>query len=340
MVSQTDEQTTAKKASNRKVKPEPGTPMDENPPSVPDSSAGTPLPLGTRRRRDTLRSIETPPIAIRPGQKRKRANTLEVGSPISPGPTTPRLPLPPTRPGYVLGVRNLPRIAATMLNDVTTHKLASMFQKPISAREAPGYKDIVFQPQDLKTIRSQLQAGQKAIIAADAIAQESGEVGTPSGTTGVSKATSTIWLERSADVMPPRAIVNSSQLETEICRIFANAVMFNPDSKRGIGPAFRTRARRTEAQRQGRDLDEDEDEDDDGGDTSGVVSDAREMFRDVERQLAGWRAAERTNVTDSGMGVDGAGDEDQPMMDVPTVEEDRDEVDAGDDGRSTRRRKA
>ena len=63
-------------------------------------------------------------------------------------------------------------------------------------------------------------------------------------------------LEKTADLIPPRAIVNSSQLEKEVMRMFANAVMFNP----GEG---------------------------------GMVQDAREMADDIEAKVRDWRSAER-----------------------------------------------
>ena len=37
-----------------------------------------------------------------------------------------------------------------------------------------------------------------------------------------------LQLPLSTDVIPPKAIVNSGQLEKEVMRMFANAVMFNP----------------------------------------------------------------------------------------------------------------
>lgn len=63
-------------------------------------------------------------------------------------------------------------------------------------------------------------------------------------------------LEKTADLIPPKAIVNSSQLEKEVMRMFANAVMFNPGEE-------------------------------------GIVQDAREMAEDIEAKVRDWRGAER-----------------------------------------------
>ena len=125
-------------------------------------------------------------------------------------------------------------------------------------------------------------------------------------------------VERSADVQPPKAIVNSAQLEKELCRMFANAVMFNPDPQRGFAAGFRfsgsgrkrKRRRLGDGNYDGEDEDEGEEESgeedegedvdmlDDGEGDAGegedgggsFVRDAREMFEDVERAVAAWRA--------------------------------------------------
>ena len=171
------------------------------------------------------------------------------------------------------------------MNDITTHKLASMFAKPLTEREAPGYKNIIYRPQDLKSIKSAISAGSRALVALD-------DTGSPA-VGGSTKGPVSVWVEKAADVVPPKGIVNSAQLEKEVCRIFANAVMYNPDPKRGFGPAFRTRARLAaivDVDDDGHDDNEAMDEEEYGG---GVVRDAREMFETVEKSVGAWRGAER-----------------------------------------------
>ena len=116
---------------------------------------------------------------------------------------------------------------------------------------------------------------------------------------GASESDMRVWVKPNDDIVPPRGIVNSAQLEREIMRVFANAVMFNPDPNRDIGPAFRTRARQKERHVPIHLVEEEEVEDevDDGykeEEEGGVVKDAREMFEDVEKMVADWRAAEKT----------------------------------------------
>lgn len=174
-----------------------------------------------------------------------------------------------------------------------------MFAKPITERDAPGYRSLIYQPQDLKGIRSAISAGSRAVAAAADSAASVEETGSAN-----SKA-ATFWIERSVDVLPPRAIVNSAQLEMEVCRMFANAVMFNPDPKRAFGPAFRLRSHSkghghvedeaeegegTEEHEGLEELDDDDDDDDDGG---SFVRDTREMFESVERSLTTFRTVER-----------------------------------------------
>ncbi|KAI6947177.1 hypothetical protein KC355_g14908, partial [Hortaea werneckii] len=73
----------------------------------------------------------------------------------------------------------------------------------------------------------------------------------------------TFELERSVDLLPPKAIVNAAQLEKEVYRMFANAVMFNPGE-------------------------------------DGLVADTREMFADVEKGMREWRGAESSSNSGGG----------------------------------------
>lgn len=67
-----------------------------------------------------------------------------------------------------------------------------------------------------------------------------------------------VELPNTSDHFPPKSIVNAAQLEKEIMRMFVNAVMFNPGE-------------------------------------DGVVEDAREMFKTVERSVSSWRNVERNS---------------------------------------------
>jgi len=303
----------------RKVKNEPpatpaGLAGDE------DSELAEPTPdetsrISTRQRRGTLRGSETTATESTGGtsKKRKRAShaTPDDSNPDNPSMTLPHL----ARSDYVLASRNFPRTSATIMNDVTAHKLASLFAKPLTEREAPGYKDLIYRPQDLKSIKSAISAGSRAVAAAadnysTTVGTPAGEAaGSPGQGAGTPSAAATnknasLWIPKTVDVVPPRGIVNSAQLEKELMRMFANAVMFNPDTKRGFGPAFRF------GDGAGGDDDDDDDGQDGGGagrerevgdaegredgdDDGGVVRDTREMFTAVEKSVAAWRAAER-----------------------------------------------
>lgn len=202
---------------------------------------------------------------------------------------------------HILAYRNFPRTSATVLNDITAHKLASIFAKPITEREAPGYPSLIYRPQDLKSIKQSITTGNRALAAF--IEQERNDEEQNADDViplvGAGDTDARIWVKKNEDFMPPKGIVNSAQLEKEVMRVFANAVMFNPDPKRSLGPAFRTRAKVKERHVPVHldDRADDEDEEDEGDDVSegegGVVKDAREMFEDVERIVEQWRAAER-----------------------------------------------
>ncbi|CAG7954627.1 unnamed protein product [Penicillium olsonii] len=184
---------------------------------------------------------------------------------------------------YVMAARQFHRTAQPLMNDVATHKLASIFSKPIGERDAPGYGDLIYRPQDLKTIKSAVHQGSKAV----ATAGESfstpgdGESPAPSGTPSKSGV---LMLQKTEDLIPPKGIVNSAQLEKELIRMFANAIMFNPIPQRGFGPAFpMTSDRGSRESTQVGDADE-----------GGIIQDSLEMFEDIQQAVTRWRAAERT----------------------------------------------
>ena len=171
-------------------------------------------------------------------------------------------------------MRNFLRTSQTILNDITSHKHAYMFQQPLSNRQAPGYKDVIYRPQDLKSIKSAITGGARALNTAantiadraetpastrtvvgdqDAIAAASParatdtpaaarNRGTPSFTSSTSA--NIVTVPANPDIIPPKGIVNSGQFEKEVMRTFANAIMFNPDPKRGFPKSVVRRIRK------------------------------------------------------------------------------------------------
>lgn len=128
-------------------------------------------------------------------------------------------------------------------------------------KDVQGYGNIIKRPQNLKAIKAAIKAGEAAVKAAlEAGAAESATAA------AVAEPGSGLELERSEELVPPRGIVNSAQLEREVMRMFANAVMFNP------------------------------------GD-DGMVRDTREMAEDVKALLEQWRGAEKEAGEAEGVGV-------------------------------------
>ncbi|KAF2470680.1 uncharacterized protein BDR25DRAFT_261798 [Lindgomyces ingoldianus] len=211
------------------VKSEPGTSVDV----IEEDSAGLALQTSTRRR-GTTQPLQT--------NKRKRA-AREASIPESED-----LPGTPGLPKTVVAPRHFSRMCNPIMNDIGSHKHASTFTTAVKAKDAEGYYDIIKRPTDLKSIQKAIAAGAKVVAAA----ASDTPAGSPGGGGGVVEFPLTV------DVIPPKAIVNSAQLEKELMRMFVNAVMFNAGEE-------------------------------------GVVEDAREMFGTVEQSVSNWRSAERSS---------------------------------------------
>lgn len=212
--------------------------------------------------------------------KRKRG----VSESLEQEPSPPEVPKTDTS-RFVICTRGFYRTAAPIMNDVTTHKLASIFAKPLSERDAPGYHDLIYRPQDLKSIKSAVHLGSKMVASAtETVSTPAGDAESPAPA-GTPSKQNVFMLPKSEDIMPPKGIVNSAQLEKEFVRMFANAIMFNPVPERGFGPAFPLTNERgsRESTQSG-----------EGDEEGGIIQDSREMFEDVELAVTRWRAAERT----------------------------------------------
>ncbi|KAK4121868.1 hypothetical protein N657DRAFT_622312 [Parathielavia appendiculata] len=247
-----------------------------------ESATGRPqAPRSTKRKREDLTPV---PVPTSTTNNHIRDNPL----PDDFNPTEgPRL---------VLWTRSFNKVCGSAMEQIVHHRSANMFAQPIREKDAPGYHKVVKQPTDLKTIRAAINHGNRAAQQA-ASALEGGDPGT-----------SSVWLPRTEDFVPPKSIVNSSQLDRELAHMFSNAIMYNPDPHHGPGPAFL------------RDVDEDEEggKAGDGGgggvvhdsgvlgykvDEFGVVNDARAMFVEVEKLLSELRSAEvRRNAPPPGIG--------------------------------------
>ncbi|PYI28530.1 hypothetical protein BP00DRAFT_258408 [Aspergillus indologenus CBS 114.80] len=260
-----DDESTTESASQPKVKHE-----------MPSTPAGVP----------EIAEPERPSIS-RPGRgrpKRKRAPSEEAEPPQTEASQLSRLDPNQSTP-YVLCARSFPRTGAPIMNDVTMHKHASIFAKPLAERDAPGYRDLIYRPQDLKSIKSVMYQGSKAVAAAtEAASTPAGDGESPAPGTGTPSKNAVLMLQKTEDVIPPKGIVNSAQLEKELIRMFANAVMFNPVPQRGFGPGFPMSS--DSGSRASTQVPE--------PDEGGIIKDTLEMFEDVEQAVTRWRAAERT----------------------------------------------
>jgi len=214
----------------------------------------------------------------RSGTKRKRAASME------PIPRTPSIP-----PTHVLWTRAFPKISASALEAIAGHKNASTFSGPVKEKNARGYYQLVLRPQDLKTIRSAITAGHRA---ATAVAPDD-----------LPASASSASLPISEDLIPPKGIINYAQLEKELMRMFANAIMYNPHPDRGFGGKFQGLGKTKEGV-VGYAIDEDS-----------LVKDTTAMFYDVEKIVANLRSAERRSeeTRDSSV-AQGHGDDEEDEL--------------------------
>lgn len=239
--------------SRRHIKNEPSTPAD-GPHDVEDSDRLS-VPSHTKRtRRGTITQNTS-------SSKRKRQQSQEVEDEATPEPVP--------RKSTITGVRNFNKISSTIINDISSHKHGSRFALPV--KDIGGYSEIIKMPRDIKSIRTAITAGTRAMSAAAATNQgEDSPTGTP--VRAADSSSMTVELERSVDLIPPKAIVNGAQLEREVMHMLANAVMFSSGE-------------------------------------DGMVADTREMFEDVEGRIRDWRGAERdvaaaNNADDSAVAED------------------------------------
>ncbi|KAE9376231.1 hypothetical protein N431DRAFT_333626 [Stipitochalara longipes BDJ] len=206
--------------------------------------------------------------------KRKRASSIPIEA-RSTGPS-----------GHVMWTKAFPKISASALESISGHRNASIFAAPVKDRDAPGYTNIILRPQDLKTIRNAITQGSRAAIAA--------------APDDANPNASNIWLPISEDLIPPKGIINYAQLEKELMRMFANAVMFNADPDRGFGKSWQGIGK-GKGEIVGYEIDEDR-----------VIKDTRAMFTDVEKVVGSLRSAERRSeeMRESSM-ARGVGDDDE-----------------------------
>ncbi|KAG6010249.1 hypothetical protein E4U21_007298 [Claviceps maximensis] len=179
-------------------------------------------------------------------------------------------PAPSGPPTHVLWTRGFTKVSSSALDQISSHRDANMFATGVRERDAPNYRQIVLQPQDITSIRSAIKQGNKAALHA------------ASSLPGGDPGTASVWLPMSEDLVPPRGIINSAQLERELVHMFCNAIMYNPDPDRGPGPSFLKRNQDEEEEVVGYHLDE-----------NGVVKNTRSMFVEVEKLLGDLRSAEK-----------------------------------------------
>jgi len=263
------------------------------------TEAATPREMEDFEDSATPQSVQpTPqPPAARPTVKRKREESPAIAPQRKFGPAS-----------QVLWTRSFHKVSASALEQVISHRHANMFAHAVKERDAPGYRNIVLRPQDLMGIKRAINQGSRA---ANQAAQSLPDF-------DPSTSPMNIWLPISADLVPPRGIINIAQLERELVHMFANAIMYAPDPDRGVGPAFKRRHREGS---------EDSSEDVLGYevDEDGIVKDTRSMFGEVEKLLSDLRNEVDRNAPPPASGPGHSRSMSLAGGEVSTAEDDADE---------------
>lgn len=384
-------------ASNTSENIEPPKRRPGRPPKIKPEQPSTPLPTtleadseqqqqqrsSGRRGRPRAGTTNVPPPELhRTTTATKRKRDAPSSSPASRARSSSNVqPIAANRgllhyfdPKLVVVSKTFGKTSQLLLNEIMSHKLAGIFAKALTERDAPGYKDLVYRPQDLKGIRAAVSKGSRAAIAAiealetkleqtdtnhEMQADHSSVANADAGPIEGPIGNGFFLLENTEDLCPPKGIVNSSQLEMELVRMFANAIMFNPlpTSERGYGRSLRLRKRGGEVKLSGGsrgredELDNEAQADENesanaalssesesttlsSSDERGIISDAREMFKDVEDIVAKWRELEGEHVPRHQSNSGSIGVERHSSVSASSIEEDESAP-----GMSTRKRR-
>lgn len=252
---------------SRRVKQEvatPRVPIDEDVEASGEITADESLSLPNARHRTTFRGDDAEPSS-RPSMKRKRVET-PIPSPRKPaGPAT-----------HVIWTRNFSKICASALDSISGHRNASTFSAPVKDRDAPQYSSLIKHPQNLKSIRTAINAGTRAAAVA-------------ANSAGFDQSQMTVKLPVSDELVPPHGIVNTQQLEKELAHMFANAVMYNP-SPMGFVPWFKDKIAGQSEEQAGQENYEVEE--------FAVFNETQIMSKDVDKIFNELKAAERPRPND------------------------------------------
>ncbi|PWW73880.1 hypothetical protein C7212DRAFT_365497 [Tuber magnatum] len=147
----------------------------------------------------------------------------------------------------VVATKKFLQLSAPLLGDISSHKFANLFTNPVNERLAPGYRNLVYKPEDLKCnplsllhikdSKANNLTAIKAAVKAGAAVVTNASTGTPAITTPTTESIAASTPPANASTFttlpattlntPPKGIVNSVQLEKELFRMFANAMMYN-----------------------------------------------------------------------------------------------------------------
>ncbi|KAA8904831.1 hypothetical protein FN846DRAFT_21279 [Sphaerosporella brunnea] len=151
-----------------------------------------------------------------------------------PAPPALSIPSPFPQQSMVVATKKFAHLTTPLIGNISSHRFANLFSAPVPEKNAPGYKNLIYKPQDIKSIKAAIKAGAASL---NALHLPGSTAATPTTADTpplypypTTSTATTITTPATTANTPPKGIVNSQQLEKEIFRMFANAVMYNKSS--------------------------------------------------------------------------------------------------------------
>lgn len=125
----------------------------EKPAESPAAASSSPVAHRSRKRK-----ASSPPEGGTDDTEDEQDQSSNVSPSVSRPPQPRALTIPPPmtltagQQPMITAYRRFSGLATPLIGNIFSHKFANLFSAPVPERLAPGYKNLVFRPQDLKSL--------------------------------------------------------------------------------------------------------------------------------------------------------------------------------------------